>query len=170
MAEPLCSDLIQKILSLKCLLFDVEGILTLQHRSFQPPFITDLFYQDDRNALVDMIHRDFIIGVISSGETKLLRKNLQDMKIPFIYLGIQNKLIPFEEMQRALHLNLSQFAHMGDGEKDLPLFERVGFSISVPNAPIAIQKKASYCTTREGGWGAVAEACALIAHYQRSYH
>jgi 3-deoxy-D-manno-octulosonate 8-phosphate phosphatase (KDO 8-P phosphatase) len=162
--------MIQKIFPLKCLLFDVEGILTLQYRSLQPPFVTDLFYHEDRQALMKMMQKDFIIGIISSGETKLLRKICEDMKIPFIYLGVRNKIAVFEEMQSALNLKSSQFSHMGDGPLDADLFEKVGFSISVPNAPIDIQKKSLYCTRKEGGWGAVAEVCQLILHYQRGYH
>ncbi len=170
MSTTLSYEMIQKISPLKCLLFDVDGVLTLQYRSLQPPFVTDLFYHEDRQALTEMMQKDFIIGIISSGETKLLQKICNHMKIPFIYLGVRNKVAVFEEIQSALNLKSSEFAHMGDGALDAALFEKVGFSISVPNAPIDIQKKALYCTKKEGGWGAVAEACRLILHYQRGYH
>jgi len=170
MLPPISCDLIQRIFPLKCLLFDVEGILTLQYRSLQPPFVTDLFYHEDRLALMEMLQKEFIIGIISSGETKLLRKICQDMKIPFIYLGVRDKVAAFEEMRAALNFKPENFSHMGDGPLDADLFEKVGFSISVPNASIDIQKKALYCTKKEGGWGAVSEACQLILHYQRGYH
>ena len=170
MSNTLHFDLIQKIFPLKCLLFDVEGILTLQYRSLKPPFSTDLFYHEDRLALMEMIQKEFIIGIISSGETKLLRKTLDDIKVPFIYLGVRDKVAAYEEMKMALNLEPHQFAHMGDGPLDAALFEKVGFSISVPNAPVEIQKKALYCTQKEGGWGAVEEICHLILHYQRGYH
>ncbi len=170
MEHSLDIQMVQKIFPLKCLLFDVEGILTLHYRALKPPFSTDLFYHEDRLALIEMIQKDFIIGIISSGDSKVLRKTLESIKVPFIYLGVQNKVAAYEEMKSALMLESHEFAHMGDGPLDSDLFEKVGFSVSVPNAPVSVQKKALYCTQKEGGWGAVSEFCHLILHYQRGYH
>jgi 3-deoxy-D-manno-octulosonate 8-phosphate phosphatase (KDO 8-P phosphatase) len=117
-----------------------------------------------------LIDNDFIIGVISSGGSKILRKHLQDLNIPFIYLGVQNKVEVYQEIKTSLSLEDHHFSHMGDGPLDAELFSKVGFSISVPNAPFDIKSQALYCTQSEGGWGAVAEVAKLILYYQRGYH
>jgi 3-deoxy-D-manno-octulosonate 8-phosphate phosphatase (KDO 8-P phosphatase) len=55
---------------------------------------------------------------------------------------------------------------MGDDVVDLPVMRRVGFSITVPNSPQVVRDHALYLTQREGGHGAVREACELIMSAQ----
>ncbi|MBM4223110.1 MAG: phenylphosphate carboxylase subunit delta [Gammaproteobacteria bacterium] len=163
-------ELIARIQQIRCLTFDVEGILTLQYRSLQPPFSTDLFSQNDREGLIDLINQGFIVGIISSSESKLLQHLLQELHIPFIYLGAKDKRIGYEEIKQAMNLTDMECAHMGDGERDIPLLEKVGLAITVPHASSVIKEKSHYCTSHDGGWGAVGEVAYLMRRYQRELH
>jgi 3-deoxy-D-manno-octulosonate 8-phosphate phosphatase (KDO 8-P phosphatase) len=65
-----------------------------------------------------------------------------------------------------LNLAAEAAAYMGDDVVDLPVMRRMGLSISVPNAPQVVRDHAHYLTQREGGCGAVREACELIMSAQ----
>ena len=53
-------------------------------------------------------------------------------------------------------------AYVGDDVPDLPLFQAVGFAISVPNGHPQIRKAAHHVTERGGGQGAASDVCRLI--------
>ena len=46
---------------------------------------------------------------------------------------------------------------MGDGFVDIPVMEKVGMSISVPNAHIEVKEVADFVTKKSGGEGVLVE-------------
>ena len=55
-----------------------------------------------------------------------------------------------------------EICFIGDDIIDIPIFEKVGLAISVPNAPDYVTKYTHYATTKAGGEGAVREIIDLI--------
>ena len=55
-----------------------------------------------------------------------------------------------------------EICFIGDDIIDIPIFEKVGLAISVPNAPDYVTKYTHYTTTKAGGEGAVREIIDLI--------
>ena len=51
---------------------------------------------------------------------------------------------------------------MGDDIIDIPILEKVGFAVSVPNAPEYVSSYAHFITKNTGGKGAVREVIDLI--------
>jgi len=51
---------------------------------------------------------------------------------------------------------------MGDDVVDLHAMQRVGFAVTVPNAPPYVALGAHWTTIKQGGYGAVRECCDLI--------
>ena len=51
---------------------------------------------------------------------------------------------------------------MGDDIIDIPILEKVGFAVSVPNAPEYIASYAHYITKSSGGKGAVREVIDML--------
>lgn len=163
-------SLAQRLQELRCVIFDVEGVLSLQSRAHQPSFTENLILEEDRHAIKTLIKEGFIVGVISSGRSSLMKKNLLDLGVKWIYMGADLKVDAYEEIKSLCHLTDQQCAHMGDGLADLPVFEKVGFSVTVPHACPSIKKAADYCTKKQGAWGAAGEFVDLIFYYQRGCH
>lgn len=163
-------SLAQRLQQLRCIIFDVEGILSVQNRANQYPYTENMLFPDDKNSIKKLINEGFIVAVISSGRSSLIKKNLQDLGVKWIYMGCSIKLTAYEELLELCGLSDKECAHMGDGSADIPLFERASIAVTVPHAPPEVRLKAHYCTQAQGAWGAVKEFVDLILFYQRGCH
>jgi 3-deoxy-D-manno-octulosonate 8-phosphate phosphatase (KDO 8-P phosphatase) len=54
----------------------------------------------------------------------------------------------------------------GDDYIDLPVLARVGFAVTVPDAPEIVKARCHYVTTAAGGRGAGREICELLMRAQ----
>jgi 3-deoxy-D-manno-octulosonate 8-phosphate phosphatase (KDO 8-P phosphatase) len=63
---------------------------------------------------------------------------------------------------KALGLEWSQAAAMGDDWPDLPMMRRAAFACAPANAHGEVLAAAHHVTTRQGGFGAVRELCDLL--------
>ena len=59
--------------------------------------------------------------------------------------------------------------YMGDDVLDMPLLNRVGFSVAVPNAREEVKAICDYITIARGGRGAVREVIDLILKRQGKF-
>lgn len=153
----------KNISSLKSITFDCDGILIIGERRANHPFIDRPIEKSDLLGLQKLIETKlFIISAITKSRNPKLKTYLHSLGFDHIYLGADDKLLAYEELKTIYELHDSECCHIGDGEADLPLLNKVGFSVTVPHASVALKEAADYCTEHEGGWGAVAELCALI--------
>jgi 3-deoxy-D-manno-octulosonate 8-phosphate phosphatase (KDO 8-P phosphatase) len=79
---------------------------------------------------------------------------------------VEDKLSVMQALLAKLQLAPAAAAYMGDDVVDLPVMRRVGLAISVPNAPQIVRDHTHYVCQKEGGHGAVREACELIMSAQ----
>jgi 3-deoxy-D-manno-octulosonate 8-phosphate phosphatase (KDO 8-P phosphatase) len=162
---------LKNISPLQCISFDCEGVLTLNQRQIISPFDTNPIHHDDQEGLKKILaQKKFTIAIISKSQSSFLKKTLLSLGIQYVYMGAHDKTVAYEELKFILNLKDDQCCHMGDGEADIPLLKRVGFALTVPNAPKIVQEHADYCTKKFGGWGAVNEAIELILEHQEELH
>ena len=55
--------------------------------------------------------------------------------------------------------------YIGDGFVDMPVMEKVGFSVSVPNAHVEVKELADFVTIKSGGQGVLVE---IVKHILKS--
>lgn len=158
-----------KAKQIKCAIFDVDGVFT-----------NGLLYYTDQGVEIKAFHvhdglgvkllqkHGILVAVISSRESPLVSKRMQELGIQYLYQGYADKMIAFEHLLSEHPINPNQIAYMGDDLPDIPVMQRVGFSITVPNANHAVQKIADWKTTALGGHGAVREACEYILQAQQT--
>jgi 3-deoxy-D-manno-octulosonate 8-phosphate phosphatase (KDO 8-P phosphatase) len=106
------------------------------------------------------------IAVISGGESEDVRKRMEFLKIPYVFLGDEDKLKALEKIRDATGLEYERMAFMGDDLFDLPVLERVGFSATVPQAVPQVRERVHYITEASAGWGAVREVADAIRKAQ----
>ncbi len=109
------------------------------------------------------------VAVISAKNSEAVARRLAELKVEHIYLGQEEKLEAYQALKQKLALSDEQIAYMGDDLPDLPVLKRVGFSITVPQAPAIIQQHVDLTTKNKGGKGAVREICEFIMQAQDSY-
>ncbi len=102
------------------------------------------------------------IAWITGSNAPAVALRARSLGVTTLVQGAEDKLAPWERLRAALDLAPAACAHIGDDLPDLPVLERCGLALTVPHAPAALLARAHYVTRRDGGHGAVREACELI--------
>lgn len=106
------------------------------------------------------------IAIITSRTSHCVAKRAQELGIEHLYQGSENKLETMLGLLNKLKLSRDAAAYMGDDVGDLTVMRHVGLAISVPDAPLVVRENCDYVTQRDGGHGAVREACEFIMSAQ----
>lgn len=101
-------------------------------------------------------------AVITGRDSAVLRTRLQALGIVHAHFGTEDKRPAAESTLKALGLDWSQAAFMGDDWPDLPVMRRVAFSCAPANAHVEVRALATHVTQACGGDGAVREFCDLL--------
>ncbi len=101
-------------------------------------------------------------GIISSRESGTIRVRAAELKMDHLYLGRDDKLPAFRELQDVLQLTAAEFCFIGDDLPDIPVLREVGLGVAVNNASELTKRNAHYITRGKGGEGAVREVVELI--------
>lgn len=157
------SKLKSKIRKLKCLILDVDGVLT-DGRIFwlKGQGWTRQYHVQDGYGIKLLQKSGFPVAIFSGGDSEDLRERIKVLGIDHAYIGNENKLIALEDFKKKTGFKESEMAFIGDELFDIPVLERVGFSATVPHAVDAVKTSVDYVTKKEGGMGAVRELIEMI--------
>lgn len=153
--------------SIRLIAFDVDGIMTDGGL-----YLTDSgeefkrFNSLDGHGLKMLKASGVELAIITGRTSRCVELRAHHLGISHLHQGVHDKLASMQKMLAQLKLSLDAVAFMGDDVMDLPVMLRVGLAISVPNAPQAVRDRAHYITERDGGHGAVREACELLMSAQ----
>lgn len=102
------------------------------------------------------------VAVITGRRSPLTEKRMNDLGIPHLMQGREDKKVALMELAGKLNLAPESIAYMGDDLPDLPAILHAGLGITVPNGHWAVRESADICTRAAGGEGAVREICDLL--------
>jgi 3-deoxy-D-manno-octulosonate 8-phosphate phosphatase (KDO 8-P phosphatase) len=105
-------------------------------------------------------------GLITKRISETVALRARDLKLEYVYQGIQDKLTVFEEILRQEGINASQAGYVGDDVIDLPVMRNCGFAVAVANARHEVKREAHYVTRHGGGYGALRDAIEYILRAQ----
>jgi 3-deoxy-D-manno-octulosonate 8-phosphate phosphatase (KDO 8-P phosphatase) len=152
-----------KAKEIKLLLLDVDGVLTdgnlLYSGSGEE---SKAFNTQDGFGLRLLREAGIQIGVITARKSEVVARRATELKMNYIYQGMQNKNDAFKEVVKASGFKPYQIAYMGDDWLDLVLLQQVGLAIVPANGAREVKEIAHFITKRSGGAGAVRDACDLI--------
>jgi len=161
------NTLIDKAKKIKCLITDVDGVLT-----------NGLLYIDnhgnelkafnvlDGMGLKLLMCADIHVAVITTSVNAVIQNRMKQLGVEHYYTGQVNKEAAFLDIQQKLNLAPEAIAYIGDDLPDLSLIKKVGLGVAVANAVNAVKEFAVWQTTKSGGEGAVRELCDLILNAQ----
>ncbi|MCL7945208.1 HAD hydrolase family protein [Marinobacter sp. ATCH36] len=162
-------DLLEKAAAIRLLALDVDGIMT-DGKLFFSASGDELkgFNILDGLGLKQVMAAGIDVAVITGRRSPLTEKRMNDLGIPHLMQGREDKKVALVELAGQLGLSPQQIAYMGDDLPDLPAIRYAGLGISVPNGYWFVRQHADVCTAAPGGSGAVREACELLlsAHGQ----
>jgi 3-deoxy-D-manno-octulosonate 8-phosphate phosphatase (KDO 8-P phosphatase) len=179
---------------IKLILFDVDGVLTdgklfifpapAGYQHTQPDASTEHggrggfglqsssmieakgFHAHDGTAISLARLGGIKTGLITKRRSETVAIRARDLKLEFVYQGIEDKLTVFEEILHAEKLDAAQAAFVGDDVIDLPVLLNCGLAIAVANARDEVKKACQYVTPHAGGDGALRDAIEFVLKAQ----
>ncbi len=156
--------------AVRMIVFDVDGVLT----------DGSLFYDDRGEEYKAFNSRDghgikmlrasgVETGIITGRTSQVVLHRCRNLGIVHIHQGADDKLEAFGRLLAATGLEARQIAYMGDDLVDLPVMNRCGLAITVPDAPAEVRARCQVVTQAGAGRGAAREACELIMRAQGTW-
>ncbi|MGH8454874.1 MAG: KdsC family phosphatase [Nevskiales bacterium] len=143
--------------------FDVDGVMTDGHLYIGPGGQEfKAVHIHDGHGLKRLQQAGIEVAVISGRRSEAMEARLADLGIKHVFMGAADKLAIFCALLEELNLEPHQTAYMGDDEPDLASMRLAGLALSVRNAVPEVRTAAHWVSQREGGDGAVREACELL--------
>jgi 3-deoxy-D-manno-octulosonate 8-phosphate phosphatase (KDO 8-P phosphatase) len=156
-------DIAARARGVRLLTCDVDGVLT-DGRIYIGDDGREMkaFFALDGVGLRMLAAAGVAIGWITGSNAPVVALRARSLGVAHVVQGAEDKLAPWNALRTKLDVAPSACAHIGDDLPDLAVLERCGLALTVPHAPAALIERAHYVTRREGGLGAVREACDLI--------
>lgn len=155
---------------LRLLICDVDGVLTDGQITFLPDGTELKFFNtQDGMGLKTLQKAGIKIIWLSGRRAEVVEKRATELGIDQLYQGITDKPPIFKQILDDHQITAQDVAYIGDDTPDAAIMQQVGLAITVANATPDIMEIAHWQTVREGGHGAVREACDYILA-QRSNH
>jgi 3-deoxy-D-manno-octulosonate 8-phosphate phosphatase (KDO 8-P phosphatase) len=168
--DPGRSEIEQRARAVRMIVFDVDGVLT----------DGSLFYDNQGQEYKAFNSRDghgikmlrasgVETGIITGRTSQIVLHRARNLGIEHIYQGAEDKLEAFQNLLQATGLTPQQIAYMGDDVVDLPVLNRCGLAITLPDAPDEVKARSHVITLAGAGRGAAREACELIMRAQGTW-
>jgi len=163
--------LAERARKVRILLLDVDGVLTDGHIHLQSlpdgtAVEAKVFHSQDGAGLKMARDAGLRTGVITGRRSPAVDRRAQETGMEFVYQGYARKIEAYETILRMAGVRDAEVAFVGDDLPDLPILERVGLAIAVPNAAPEVRRAAHWITQREGGRAAVREVIENILKAQ----
>src|SRR5215467_12552979 len=170
------SDARRRAKKIKLLLFDVDGVLTDGKLFFFPApqgagrqeharkhgrqggfgLVSETiieakgFHAHDGTAISMARLAGIKTGLITKRISETVALRARDLKLEYVYQGIQDKLGTLHEILQREGLTAAEAAFVGDDVIDLPFMWNCGFSVAVRNARDEEKRYANYVTKHSG--------------------
>ena len=156
-----------RILPIRLMIFDVDGVLTdgrvIIHDDGSE---TKAFDVQDGHGIKLLQRAGIDVALITGRYCRAVEQRAAGLGINRVHQGIHRKVDAYEKLLRETSLKDEQVGYMGDDLIDIPVMRRVGWAVAVPNAVSQVLPFAHYVTCARGGWGAVREVCDLLLQVQ----
>jgi len=162
MAKMKRSELLKKLKKVKCLIMDVDGVLT-DDKIYIGPDGNEFKRFDIGDGLATWFARKIglELAVISSRYSPATDSRMKELRIKNTYQQ-HDKMASYEELKQKTGLKDSQMAFIGNDLLDIHLARKVGVAVSTANGIASLKRICHYTTRKSGGEGAVRELIELI--------
>lgn len=156
---------------IKLFLMDVDGVLTDGKMYYLPGRDGELvefkaFHSLDGIGLRLLNQFGVLTGVITGRESPGTEERAKSLGMSYVYQGFLSKLEPLRQILADTGLKPENVAYMGDDWTDIPVLKRAGLACAPANALAEVKAAAHLVTRKEGGMGAVREACDFLLKAQ----
>jgi len=143
--------------------FDIDGVFTDGRFYLSDDGVeSKAFSTQDGYGVRRLLDAGIKVAVISGRKSAAVEQRMRELGVPFVVQGCKDKIAAFDQITAQLQITAAECAYVGDDVPDMPLLDKVGFSVAVQNAVAEVREHCDYVTTAPGGFGAVREVCDLL--------
>jgi len=159
--------LLQRAARVRLLALDVDGVLT-DGRLYFDRHGNELkaFHTRDGLGLRVLQRCGLTVALITGRSSEMVTARARALGIEHVYQGANDKLSAYHDLLERTGQVDDAVCYAGDDWVDLPLLQRVGLAVAVPDADDAVRDCAHWVTARAGGQGAVRDICNLLLEAQ----
>lgn len=152
-----------KASKIKLLITDVDGVLTDGGIIYDDRKIEfKRFHVKDGFIVQHLRKNGVLVGAITGRESKVVENRCEELNFDFHYHGVRDKLKKLMEVLEVLEIELEEVAYIGDDLLDLPLLNKVGFSVCPKDAMPYVAEHVDFISTLTGGQGVFREVGDII--------
>ena len=160
-------ELALKAKSIKCVAFDVDGVMTDGSLTFfEDGREVKTFNAKDGHGVVMLNKAGIKTAFITARDNNTVRVRAKILGITKLYEGQKNKIVALENLAKEFGLKYSEIAYMGDDLPDICVLKEVGLSACPKDAVCEVVEICDFISSKDGGRGAVREFCDLILKSQ----
>ncbi|MFA6303490.1 MAG: HAD-IIIA family hydrolase [Legionella sp.] len=161
------NELIEKAKKIKCLICDVDGVLTdgllyIDDNGKE----SKTFHVQDGMGLKLLMSAGIEVAIITTSVNEVIDNRMKQLGVIHYYKGQVDKRAAYAKIKASLKFTDEEFAYIGDDLPDLPLIRQVGLGVAIANAVAQVKEFAYWQTQNPGGRGGVRELCELILNAQ----
>jgi 3-deoxy-D-manno-octulosonate 8-phosphate phosphatase (KDO 8-P phosphatase) len=143
--------------------FDVDGVLTDGRFNLSDDGVeSKVFNTQDGFGIRQLIDAGVEVAVISGRQSGAVERRMTELGVSHVVQACRDKIAALDELTTSLDISAAECVYVGDDVPDLPLLQKVGFSIAVANAVTVVREQCDHTTRARGGYGAVREVCELV--------
>ena len=163
-------DLSDRLLKIKLLILDVDGVLTDGSLLFDAAGQEiKQFDVKDGHGIILLQRAGIPVALLTGRCSTIVERRAAELKILHVMQGVADKSAAYETLKGHIGLEDEDIAYVGDDVVDLPVLRQVGCAIAVHDAVTEVKAVAQYITSHPGGKGAVREVAELILKTQNHW-
>ena len=165
---PIREDAIARAKKIKCVILDVDGVLT-DGGIYVAPDGSELFKPFfARDGLAISLARKVGIqsALITGRASSIVVNRAKELRIDLVYQGSLDKREAYADIKAKTGLSDEEIAYIGDDIVDLPILRQVGLPCAVGDAVPEVKEIAQIIAAQPGGRGAVREIYEIILKTQ----
>lgn len=160
-------DLTEKMLAVRGLVLDVDGVLTDGGLRYGPDGeALKVFHTRDDVGLRLAQAAGWPILVITAMDTPMVATWARERDITELHQGIRDKRSTLQAAAQRVGLDLQQAAYVGDDLLDLPSMDLCGLTAAPRDANLLVRQKVDLVLELGGGRGAVRELVERVLERQ----
>lgn len=161
----------QRIGRIRCLVLDVDGVLTDGRLYYTAEGEqTKVFHVRDGSALRLWKLAGGYVAILSGRSSPAAARRAQELSIEVVRQGVADKVSVLPEVCRALQVELSEMCAVGDDWLDVPLLDRVGVAAAPADACPEVLQRVDYVTPSRGGQGVIRDLVEWLLRQQGKWN
>ena len=127
--------ILDKARQVRLLILDVDGVLSDGRLYYSESGEESKAFSTQDGAAIKMLSdTGVVVAIITGRQSKIVARRAAELGVQHVYQGASDKARALEGLILGTGIDRPLIAHVGDDLPDLPLFNRVGMTFSVPGA------------------------------------